>query len=426
VADARYPQVAAALADELDASLAAGGRGAGRRSMRVTTLVDRFGAYRLTPTVRSEIAGALDAAGIDLDPSLDHTELSSIIRLSRRSRPAVPVEDAVHESLWPLDSSMVRRIDVDAEGIDPDALHVHLREICGPELSLRTVERLLTANPQLAHDYVHEEPDVAFAFRVRAFEPDDDATADDDPMAPKAGVIDFQTVAITADDDWVIIVWHSPTRATGAGEALAQDHWEKHGFEPGVKARWLTDLTTGDEIALGFMGELLDTVATARRSMFSWLEAWEIDFSRRLQQTETGTLLRIRGLVAELRARMTLVAREPFLSRDDDPRRAALANSVEHSLRLLRELSEMVRGASEMVATSTAQKQEERSERLQNVGTLVASVFLVPTLIGTIYGANTNLPGRDTWTGFAVMLVVMVGSGAATYAIISWLQRRSG
>ena len=86
----------------------------------------------------------------------------------------------------------------------------------------------------------------------------------------------------------------------------------------------------------------------------------------------------------------------------------------------------MVRGASEMVATSTAQKQEERSERLQNVGTLVASVFLVPTLIGTIYGANTNLPGRDTWTGFVLMVAIMIGSGALTYWVITTLQKRAG
>ena len=157
---------------------------------------------------------------------------------------------------------------------------------------------------------------MAFAFRVRPYEPDDD-TADDDPMAPKAGFLDFQTVAITAADDWVIIAWHSPTRATGAGEVSADRDWAKSGFEPGVKARWLEGLDDGDDIAMAFMDELLDTVAIARRSMFSWLEAWEIDFSRRLQATETGTLLRIRGLVAEPRAH-ELVAREPFLNRDTD------------------------------------------------------------------------------------------------------------
>ena len=290
VADARYSQAAGALADELSASLAAGGRGAGRLSMRVTTLLDRFGVFRLTPTVRAEMAAALDAAGIEVDPSLEHIERAANIRLSRRERPDVPVEDAVHESLWPLGEDAaraVRRIDVDAEGIDPEGLHKHLAEICGPSLSLRTVARILTANPQDAHDYLHEEPDVAFAFRVRPYEPDDD-TADDDPMAPKAGVLDFQTVAITAADDWVIIAWHSPTRATGAGEVSADRDWAKSGFEPGVKARWLEGLDDGDDIAMAFMDELLDTVAIARRSMFSWLEAWEIDFSRRLQATETG------------------------------------------------------------------------------------------------------------------------------------------
>ena len=154
MADARYSQAAGLLADELTASLAAGGRGAGRISMRVTTLLDRFGVFRLTPTIRSEMADALDAAGIETDPSLEHIERAATIRLSRRERPDVPVEDAVHESPWLLGdgaSRSVRRIDVDAEGIDPDGLHKHLSEVCGPSLSLRTVERILTANPQAAH-----------------------------------------------------------------------------------------------------------------------------------------------------------------------------------------------------------------------------------------------------------------------------------
>ena len=54
-------------------------------------------------------------------------------------------------------------------------------------------------------------------------------------------------------------------------------------------------------------------------------------------------------------------------------------------------------------------------------------MLLVPTLVATVYGANTWLPGeRQSW-GFASMLVLMVVTAVFTWlAISSWQKREPG
>ena len=49
-------------------------------------------------------------------------------------------------------------------------------------------------------------------------------------------------------------------------------------------------------------------------------------------------------------------------------------------------------------------------------------MLLVPTLVVGLYGANTKLPGRDTWRGFEIMVVLMIASAVASYFLISSLR----
>src|SRR3954465_7691547 len=74
-ADAR---TAAALAEQVKASAD------GVTWRKMTTLLDLFGAYRLTTEVRRRIATALDQAGLDAKPAIADTERFETVRLTAK------------------------------------------------------------------------------------------------------------------------------------------------------------------------------------------------------------------------------------------------------------------------------------------------------------------------------------------------------
>jgi Mg2+ and Co2+ transporter CorA len=48
----------------------------------------------------------------------------------------------------------------------------------------------------------------------------------------------------------------------------------------------------------------------------------------------------------------------------------------------------------------------------------VTALILVPTLIVGLFGANTQLPGEDQWTGFGLMVGLMLVSALAVYMLL--------
>ena len=78
----------------------------------------------------------------------------------------------------------------------------------------------------------------------------------------------------------------------------------------------------------------------------------------------------------------------------------------------------------------TDQRQREddkarmRSEEFQRNLSYLAAIFLAPSLVAAIYGANTNLPGLHTWLGFALMLALMVLAGGLALVGIRYFRGR--
>jgi Mg2+ and Co2+ transporter CorA len=51
----------------------------------------------------------------------------------------------------------------------------------------------------------------------------------------------------------------------------------------------------------------------------------------------------------------------------------------------------------------------------------------VPTFITSLFGSNTAIPGQGEWSGFALMLVlIVVGAGGTYWAISPRGRRRQG
>jgi Mg2+ and Co2+ transporter CorA len=184
---------------------------------------------------------------------------------------------------------------------------------------------------------------------------------------------------------------------------------------------------------------LLDAIAvsyrTVHRELHAWLDSWELEFNDCLHETEQETLKDVRGLLTRLRVRLTALS--PIHDRPSDawfPRAAddraaeSLDRRLERSLRQLEETSEALRSSLQVMATAgTAeqlrlqQEQRKRSQKLDDRLTSITALLLVPTLIVGVYGANTMLPGRDHWTGFIAMLLLIVLSAILTL----WLIRRA-
>src|SRR5918911_3272810 len=72
-------EIAARLAGEVESSVNA------TTWRKVTTLLDLFGAYRLTDDVRARMAAAIAAAGLDAKPPITDVERYETVRLTVRS-----------------------------------------------------------------------------------------------------------------------------------------------------------------------------------------------------------------------------------------------------------------------------------------------------------------------------------------------------
>ncbi len=103
---------------------------------------------------------------------------------------------------------------------------------------------------------------------------------------------------------------------------------------------------------------------------------------------------------------------------------ARVARRYEAALTKVDALQVQLRLAGETMASALTTQQfviaEERraeGERLQQLGTALASIVLVPSLIAAIYGANLPVPGGHQTQGVMAMVMFMLGGGLLTYAL---------
>lgn|GEM_PF-5178410 len=64
------------------------------------------------------------------------------------------------------------------------------------------------------------------------------------------------------------------------------------------------------------------------------------------------------------------------------------------------------------------QRQAADTARFQRIVTIVGAAVLVPGLVAAIFGANVGFRGRDSTEAFWAMLILMAGSGIASFAVI--------
>jgi hypothetical protein len=203
-------RIAATLADKVRESAD------GVTWRKMTTLLDMFGAYRLTTNVRKRITLALTDAGLDAKPNIADAERFETVRItahdattdddehdprsrSRTMSRLLPIDDVLEVTEWrpghPPDKKTVFQCDptdvavrwfhIDVIHSEPDLIYETLHPVC-PGLTEQMVVDLFTVDPR---PYVHAYGDapnlrMVSAFSVRAEESEEGAS---DAETSKAG-----------------------------------------------------------------------------------------------------------------------------------------------------------------------------------------------------------------------------------------------
>lgn len=449
-------RTAAALAQQVAASAD------GVTWRKTTTLLDLFGAYRLTTEVRERIASALKEAGLIAKPSIGDIQRFETVRLaldedgdgqpdgdeadrSRTMSRLLPIDDVLEVTEWRAGRSpeqktlfecapttdAVRWFHIDVIHSEPDMIFGALAPIC-PGLTEQMIVDLFTVDPR---PYVHSYDDdphlrMVSAFAVGADESEEGAS---DAEASKAGALVFQLVEMLAGDGWMITCWHRSKRYHGAEEIAEGPPEGREDVMRGVQRWWLQGgLSTAGDLATLMLHELVLTYPSAARVMNSWLEQWELDFHRRYDETERHTLIDVRSLLAELEERLRAMERPEadaedswFTGLSSEKWAARVQKLMERALADLASIHGTLRSSLDLLAVHAtaqqlrlAQDQAKQQERLQGALALVTSVLLVPTFIAGFFGANTAVPGQGKWWGFVLMVALMVLGATGTYALI--------
>jgi Mg2+ and Co2+ transporter CorA len=448
-----------AVAHELAAEVRAVDTGMTWR--KVTTLLDRFGAYRLTPEVRRRVSRALTEAGLQVKPPMDQVQRFETVRLSilqegaesegrtRTMTHVVPVDQAIRLTEWSPGRRGRERtlfqaappagplwIDVDVGHTEPDVVFDALEPLC-PGLSPEMLAELFTVDPRpKVTEYGDRDLRFVSAFSVHAEESERGGS---DAEASKAGALVFQLVEILAGDGWLITCWHRSKRYEGA-EEIDEGPPLGHGdVYRGVARHWAREeLATAADLATLILYELVGTYPLASRVLMSWLEQWELDFHRRFDETERNTLIAIRSLLGEFEERLGAFERPEaeaseswFTGLTTDRWATRVQRLVERALSDLVNISAALRSSLDLLAVHSAaqhlhvaRRQAAQTERLQGTVAIVTSVLLVPTLIASVFGSNTAIPGEGHWTGFIALICLMVIGATSAYLLIRRRGRR--
>jgi len=279
-----------------------------------------------------------------------------------------------------------------------------------------------------------DDEDVRLVATVHVGAEEHDGSGEE--RASKAGHLVFRPVEIAVGQGWVVIARHKGGVYQAATEVAQCDPLPLERLVEAVDRAWRQrEAANANDLGMLMLDAIAASYRPAHRELYAWLESWELDFNDRLHATEQETLKDIRGLLTLMRIRLTalLPAHDRpdeawFAGALDDSAAISLDRRLERALRQLDETSEALRSSLQVLTTAgtaeqlrLAQDQRERAKQLDERITQITALLLVPTLIVGIYGANTMLPGRDHWAGFALMCGLIVASAVVTL----WVVRRA-
>lgn len=263
----------------------------------------------------------------------------------------------------------------------------------------------------------------------------------------------YQAVELLSGGSWLITKWHDP--CLYCGSVLVEPMSEAIGKErllDAVAKRWIaTRCQRAGDLGVLMMRELAMTYAPAYRSFRTALEEWEMrlygfgDVGGRAAPDRSdaasadldgsadpeielrdlwGARARFRDWLSPLNVSgLQNDLEKAWLPAEDKEAVKDLDNRIDKALDGLRRLGDTLRGSFQLLHIQKSEAQREHRERLQRRIEVIATVFLVPTLVVGFFGANTWVPGEHEQSGLEGMVIAMIALTLLVMAIL-WVTQR--
>lgn len=439
--------VARRLADDLRH------QGQRRTWRKATTLLAMFGAAKLTPNVRTRISTALDEAGVGAEPPIELLDRSQTVRLTLADPPERPaatggLDDPTARAIgiarvtewrpgeFPREIRLADAahcqgllwVELDADIAQASTVIEELVPLSDQDLTVSLIDDLLQADPYPRMGRVDDDGTLRFVSAAMAGAEEDD----DERAGAISGRLVFELVELLAGRRLLVSCWHKRKIYFGIELEAEDEEITREAVYGAVAAAWPDSKgsTVGD-IGLLILHELAASYEQPARTLLAWLEQWELAFYKD-HLTDLHALTELRGLVAEYRKRLSPldVRREQALESwfaDSTLENVATSTDrlIDEALGYSRSLNDELRRCFELVHgyqttqhLKLAEEQTKNQEQLKTRLELIAAILLVPALVAGVYGANTRLPGGNSWVGFALMLALMAASAVLTLFLI--------
>lgn len=464
------PQVGkndAAVAQALGEQVASAPRG--RAFARIASLMKQFEFQRLTNEKRERMETALVSAGLTVEPSLRQVRRNGTVRLSR----AAPDSDRDESFRSPAEARSAlqglvtatewlpceRLRDVDLESIrerqgiiwfevdnlktSPSAVLEALNESCDFQLTEAMISDLFQVDPVAGVKRYSESPSVrsVSAVKVQAWESD---LGTEDTNRSKVGVLAFQPVEFLVGERWLISCWQEQEVYRGTTRVETRDAEDLHELKEAVASRWQNcKLESSGDLGTVILDTLAQSYALARRQLYAWLEAWELDLYEDPDDIEEVTLVELRAAGALFRDWVDPLNRSgmredpskawfPGVSKEGHGVAIRADDRIDDTLADLAKFRDTLRSTFELAQASSHAKQVRIAEESQEHGlafertlTKWATILLVPTFVTSFYGANEKLPLQEAgYWGTAAMIAAMIVLTAVALAVLSIYQNR--
>jgi hypothetical protein len=243
------------------------------------------------------------------------------------------------------------------------------------------------------------------------------------------GSLSVQPVELLASDGWLLSCWHDQRLydSSGSEESGPIDEELRDQVTGAVARTWASRSSresgcdSGGDLGLLLMHELALTFAPTQRTLYGWLEDWELrlyegemDLGQIAAQRDAlRRLWRLRAVMRDWisplnRPGMSRDERKVWLPASSPTEAQQIDDRIDRVLQNLADLGKTLRASFHLLHAEEQEGERERREDFQRRVELVAAVFLIPTFIVGFYGANTWLPGENKQWGFVAMLIVVV------------------
>lgn len=276
---------------------------------------------------------------------------------------------------------------------------------------------------------------VVSTFQVRIDPEENPRYMPGEPSKP--GTLVFDPVEICAGKDWVISKRHPSFRIEGEREVpdnstpnldeatrALVDIWVEYGGESAA------------DLATMLMIELSMSYEEAYRHLRHWTEDWELELYREPEHADEEELIHIWHCMIRLRGWLRILFIKDLIHGDSvhafrawfpKARPAEIIEVNEHisnALNGLVNLADILRSAFQSYYSEQDRQEVKKREVLQRKIEIGAVVFLVPTLLAGIAGANTWIPGQADVSGFVFLMVLMILSTLITLWLLGLLGRK--